>query len=536
MSSQSTISQGPPARATLWGRALVLAIAVGAIAWFAFFAKSLLLKYPPVGPDEAFFADPAINLAHHGSMSTDLLDGTMPGIGQRTYWMPPVYFLYLAAIFRFSGDGVVAVRLASIAAALAALVLTYLVALRTGLGRWISLLAPALVAIDAVFLRGALMGRMDMLALAFILLALWLATGPAGLWNSFFTGMACALAVLTHPIGVVAGVSVLGWRLAWRDTRTLRALAPLLAGMIVPMLAWLAYIAQDPSSFLAQFGGQLIRKSVAHPSLDLYATCLYRLVAQYTFANGRLMDAVWALPLWILGILGLGDAEVRTRGEDSPARRSLFLLYACQFLIMLAVFLSNGEMWYALYVIPITAIGLCHLVNNCRPITAFSLRTVATGVVVLWIGGFVLSNLQHVARLNHLQNVVRRSETDYAEWSAEISRRIPLNSTLLLSIIPDPYFGLRSRSDLSLRECLPDRIPVDRDAYWQYMSQADYVILGAGFNSPTLAVQEFLRSHGTLVDSVGNADTGYFARVYRVNKPNPVASQAGGTSTTRSAK
>ena len=289
--------------------------------------------------------------------------------------------------------------------------------------------------------------------------------------------------------------------------------------MIVPLVPWLAYIARDPSSFVAQFGGQLVRKSVSHPSLDLFATSIYRLVAQYTFEGGRLMDALWALPLWIMGIVGLGQAEVRIRGNDSPARRALFLLYACQVLIILAVFLSNGEMWYAIYVIPITAIGLCQLVISCRPVTPFSLRTVAAGVVLIWIGGFVLSNLQHMLRTNHTQNVVRRSETDYAVWSSEIGRRIPPGSTLLLSIIPDPYFGLASRSDLTFRECLPDRIPVDRDAYWRYMSEAGYVILGTGFRSPTVAVEEFVRSNGTLIDSVGNADAGYFARVYRVNKP-----------------
>jgi hypothetical protein len=51
------------------------------------------------------------------------------------------------------------------------------------------------------------------------------------------------------------------------------------------------------------------------------------------------------------------------------------------------------------------------------------------------------------------------------------------------------------------------------------MSQMDYVIVGLGFRAPTIAVEEFLRQNGTLVDTVGDADRGYFARIYKVNKP-----------------
>jgi 4-amino-4-deoxy-L-arabinose transferase-like glycosyltransferase len=520
MTSSPGETSKPRLPLALIGKVAVLAFAISSALWFAYFAKALLFKYPPIGPDEAFFANPAINLLHHGTMSTDLLDGTLPGIGQRTYWMPPVYFLYVASIFRFTGPHLVALRLGSLAAALAVLVLTYLLAVRSGLGRWTSLLPASLVALDAVFLRGALMGRMDILALAFILLSLWLATGSASPRNSFLTGIACASATLTHPVGAVAVVSVVAWRLLWRETRTLPSVSPLIAGIAVACLPWLAYIALDPTSFVAQFGGQLVRKSAGHASVaGFFATSFLRLIAQYTFEHGRLIDAVWALPLWFVGMMGLGDSEVSLRADDSPVRRSLILLYGCQALIIAAVLLSSGEMWYTLYVIPITAIGVCHLLRNGCRAKSIGLRTVLTWLIFFWVGGFLLSNLQHVSKLNYLDNVANRSETNYWDWSSAISNKIPPGSRLLLSIIPDPYFGLRTRSDLSFRECLPDRIPIDHNAYWNYMSQTDYVIVGLGFRAPTIAVEEFLRQNGTLVDTVGDADRGYFARIYKVNKP-----------------
>ena len=186
--------------ASTWVRVALLSLTLASLVWFVFFAGALLLKYPPVSVDEALFANPAINLIEQGRMSTDLLEGTLPGIGQRTYWMPPLYFLYVGGVFRLAGQSLVVLRLASEAAAFAVLFVTYLLSLRTGVGRWMSLIPVCLMALDTVFLRGALVGRMDMLALSLILLSLWFATRPLSPGNSFVTGIVSALAILAHPI------------------------------------------------------------------------------------------------------------------------------------------------------------------------------------------------------------------------------------------------------------------------------------------------------------------------------------------------
>lgn len=361
-----------------------------------------------------------------------------------------------------------------------------------------------------------------MLALVFILLSLWLATKSTAPWNSFLTGMVCALAALTHPVGVVAAVSVVVWRLLSRKTRTLRALLPLLVGILIAFLPWLAYILLDPHNFIGQFGAQLARKSAGHASMYFLARSSFALIAQYAFEDGRLIDVVWVLPLLFFGMAGLRDTELRLRPNDSRERRSLLLLYGCQ-VLTIAVVLLNSEFWYTIYIIPITAIGLCHLLNNGRSFASLGwARIVLTSVVLLWIGGFLYSNLQHALRLNYLQNVVYRSEADYGGWSSEISRKIPPGSRVLLSITPDPYFGLMGRSDLTIREFLPESFPTNHDTHWRYMSQADYVIVGVRFGLPTDAVREFLRSNCTLIDTVGRTDRGYFARIYRVNNPGSV--------------
>src|SRR5579862_1963825 len=157
-------------------RTLTLAAIVGALGTFAYFATALFLKYPPVWPDEALYANPAINILRRGVMASDSWPGLLLGTNRHTYIAPPFYFLYLAGWFRLWGVGIVVMRLSSVAAGVVALAATYFLGVKSGLSPWLSLIPPSLLAIDSVFLRAALIGRPDMLALAFILLALLAAT------------------------------------------------------------------------------------------------------------------------------------------------------------------------------------------------------------------------------------------------------------------------------------------------------------------------------------------------------------------------
>jgi 4-amino-4-deoxy-L-arabinose transferase-like glycosyltransferase len=495
----------------------IFVLVLASMAWFGYFAKPLLLKHPPVSVDEALFANPAISLLHHGTMSTDLLRGTMPGIGQHTYWTPPLYFLYLAAVFRIAGPSLVSLRLATTATALAVLFLTYLLSIRTGLSRRMALLPVCLVAVDAMFLRGALVGRMDMLTLCFILLALWMATRSFAPWNSFVTGVTCAIALLTHPAGIVAPIAVIAFYLLSAESRRLRSFVPLMAGILIPFLPWLIYISFAPRDFLAQFGGQLARKAKGHNLHDSFVSFFFYLIGQYANDGGPITDILWVLPLWIVGLAGLGDAARLASSQDRSRARSLYLIYGSQILII-ALILWSGQVWYIVYVIPITAIGVIHFLNNTlsppRGISGMALAF----LVLCCVGGFVVMNLRHTARVNYRQNILYRPEFDYPQWSSEVSRKTPPGSTVLLCLTPDLYFGLKDRQDLTLREYLPPNIPIGHDAYWSYLSQADYVIVGKGSQSPSADVEDFLRSKGTLIDTVGNEEHGYFARIYRVTR------------------
>jgi 4-amino-4-deoxy-L-arabinose transferase-like glycosyltransferase len=503
----------------LLARCVILAITATCVLWFCFSAKALLLNYPPVWPDEACFANPAINLLQHGHLSTDLLQGALPGIEKHTYWMPPLYFIYLAGVFLLAGPSLEALRIASLVPALGLLVLTYVLARRVGLGRWLSLLPIAILTVDAVFLRGALVGRMDMLALFLTLLALWFAT-TGNLRNArstrlFVVGVICGLPAMVHPVGAIAPASVFIWFLLSPETRTRRCILLFLAGLLVVALSWLCYILVDPSSFLGQFGAQLARKSARHTSLHSITASVSILSQQYAAHFGRLVEVIWAPPLLLLGIIGL-ILRGRTPAFTELQLRNRRLLLCCE-LLAAALVLWGGEMWYLVYLIPIAAIGLCLLLRELvrRWPSDWEGIGVLLALIGIWICGFVWINVKHVVTVKN-SNVA--AESDYKYFSGEISQSIPSGSRVLLAIVPDPYFVLRNRPDLVLREYVPDNLPVPHDVYLRYLANADYIVLGEP-QTFALTVEDFVQLHGTLIGTVGTSGKGYFARIYKVNHP-----------------
>jgi len=494
-----------PALVAAVGRIAVITVAGTALSIFAFYARVLLLKYPPVWPDESLFANTALNLLHHKGLATDLLSGIVPGIEHRTYLMPPAYFFYLAGVFSVWGTSVFAVRLASLAAALLVMGLVFSLGLRSGLGPWLSLIPVSLLAVDSVFLRAAVIGRMDMLAVAFILLALRLSLPKQASCfpgSPFLTGLACALALLTHPIGAVA---VIAMAAAWAQlpgVRRRRALARMLAGFSLPMLAWSVYIIQDPGSFIAQFGGQLMRKAGRHPgTLARLMENLVLNLGQYGLAQ-ELTGLAWAC--------GLGGLYLAAR-----KRKELLVVCAAQILVLAAILWSK-EIWYPVYVAPLTALGLGLLVAVDKP---WGPRKGWLCCLALFISVvFARGSLRHLADINALQNKVYRKETNYEAFCADISVLIPPGSRTLISLIPDPYLKLAMRPDLVLREFVPEGFPVDPGQYRRYLATSDYIVAGVA-GAPSVEVSEFLRARGELVATVGKHDgVGYYARIYKVRR------------------
>ncbi len=514
--------------ATTAVKVFLIALTVSTIGSFIFHVKALLLKYPPVWPDEALFANVAINLIHRGELSMDIFSGTLLGIGRRAVFMPPLYYFYLASIFHFWGPGIVVMRLSSLAAALAVIIMTYGLGLRSGLGRWLSLVPVCFLVVDKAFLRAAILGRMEMLSLAFMLVAFWLAMdvtnaeGRPGAKTSFLAGLACASAALTHPLGAAAAPAVVGARTVIAGGPRRRVLAPMLAGLFLPVSAWAVYISLDWKAFASQFGGHMAARLPPLPHSSVSAATLrvgHMLhVALANIARSgpdvRTPDEVMTLIVIASGFAGLCLAAIE--------RKETLVLPLCQPMILPLVVFGRG-----VYLLPLTAVGLAHLIHLAKQRIPWRMAC-ATGAVFLcsWFG---LRSFAVTSRINYVRNVVYKDGTNYFTWCQDISRALPSRSQVLISVIPDPYFCLIDRPDLKLREFLDESVPIDPQRYQQYMADADYVIIGPDREnpmtenkSPSPRVNDFAQSAGKLIAVVGtSSEQGYFARIYKVAKRLP---------------
>lgn len=239
-----------------------LVLCAALIGYLLLTSGSIFTKLPWV--DEGVFASPAYNLISKGYMGTTAMEtaGTpWQGIERHTYWIVPLHMLAQAGWYDLFGFGLFSMRALSAVWGLAALAALYSVALRLSGDRAVAALAAALIALDCSFIATASSGRMDMMnaALGMAGLAAYLSLRERHLPVAVLAGhsLVCASG-LSHPNGILYFASLLFLtiyfdrrRISWRHWAL--AAVPYCAGA----LAWGLYILQDPSSFFAQFAGNM---------------------------------------------------------------------------------------------------------------------------------------------------------------------------------------------------------------------------------------------------------------------------------------
>jgi 4-amino-4-deoxy-L-arabinose transferase-like glycosyltransferase len=483
-------------------RICLILLTTASLAGYAYHAWALFLKYPPVWPDEPVYAQPADNLIHHGKMSTPLMD-MLPGMTERTYWMPPLYFLYLCPFFAAFGTGIVVMRLSSVFAAVAGLVLLYAIGRRAGLGKFLAMFPPAVMAVDHVFLSGSLIGRMEMLTLALVLVTLWQWLNRSPSWiRSFLCGLTAGLAALSHPMGMMAPLAVLAGELIFPHGPRRRNLLAMIGGCLLVGLAWGAYILQDTASFIAQFSPMLARKAGRHMPLE------ERLSTNLVLRYGK--DCAFAAVFWILGFAGLVVAAIK--------RKELWTVVVLQ-VVSFALISWSVEIWYPVYMIPLSCLGVAFLLDFSQKLFDSrygGLAITMALVVVIVVGWFAWENLSNIRRIDRSRNGQFAAGTDYAEFCRQISDALPDGSRVILSSIPDPYFGLAGRKDLKLQEF--PAIPIDREKYQKNIESYDYVVTGKGISNEQL--REFVSGHGEVIKVIRlGVNGGYEGRVVRIVKP-----------------
>ena len=359
---------------------------------FVFLSVSLALtKMPWV--DEAWFASSSVNLAQHGFLgNTILTDGDWAGLAQYTYWQPPMFFLIEGLVFKIFGSGLIQARLLNVFWGLIALFAFYFLAKKFLSQKWAIGLAMFLLSADFYFISGSADGRMDIMAVALMLIAydfyLYLRLKRLS-WAIFSSAMAIVLSGLTHPNGIIG---LAGWlfliiyfdRAKISIKLILLAILPFLLGAI----GWAAYILQNWPIFQAQFFGNIAywQKWSAWPiKWPIVNEVFYR----YFYGYGLLPSQQGHLEmLKILILLGLGGLFIFscTKIKYIKARGWLAILILLIIHVLVLMFLiSNKTPIYLIYVTPLLILNAVLVIGllSRRPKLLMTLLLLGLGTISL---------------------------------------------------------------------------------------------------------------------------------------------------------
>jgi 4-amino-4-deoxy-L-arabinose transferase-like glycosyltransferase len=383
-------------------RRLVLVAIV--LVYLALAVGSALTKRP--WSDEAWFANPAWNLATRGFMGTTVLrtgEAWLRGIERHTYWVMPLGLLTEAAWYKLFGFSLFKTRLLETAWGLVALLAWYVFIKKLTNDVRLALLTAALLAIDYVFVSAASFGRMDMMsaALGLCAYAAYMSLRERNLTLAIFVSQTLTcLSGMTHPHG--GTLTFLGLlfvtlyfdraRLSWRQL--IVAAVPYLVGA----LGWGAYISQDPTNFLTQFKGNATTggraSALTHPWLGLkweitrrYATA-YGLGAHSTGHTGPIVLKSLVLVAYACALAGVLFVR-RLRGE-AHVRVLLWLILI--YFVALSIVDGQKLYYYLVHIVPlytaVLAVWLCWCWRE-RPLPRLLLVACIAALVVVQAGGLV---------------------------------------------------------------------------------------------------------------------------------------------------
>lgn len=214
--------------------------------------------------DEAWFVNPAYDLAFHGRMGSNVLEPSghylnayLRGVQERTYIFPPNHLVALAGWLRLFGFSAFITRVYSVCWSAIGLAALFYVLLRLFPDRRVAQLAVLLAAIDFIFLWSTADGRPEAVAnsLAICSVAAYLHFREANLGKAVFVSQIFAAAgVFAHfnALLIVLSLVAAAWYL---DRKRLRLQYVLWAAAPYAFfgLLWSFYILQKPSDFVAQF-------------------------------------------------------------------------------------------------------------------------------------------------------------------------------------------------------------------------------------------------------------------------------------------
>ena len=348
------------------------------------------------GNNEAWFANPAVDLLVRHKMGTPVVEGVgtwLAGIDQHTYWTMPLYSLVQVPWYWLFGFSLLTQRLLTSVLGIGVLFCVYALVKKLST-EWAAVLSVVFIGCDYEFIKQSAEGRMDMLCafLGFAGLALYLNLRETNFRRAvLLSNVAAAASCMTHPCGVLAMTGL--WaimfyfdrkRLGWKDVA--------LAGSpyVIALALWGAYILPAPASFLAQMKGNArgIQAEIGGGerfNLALHPRWAFKLEMGTRYASNY--HAGTMPRVYLIGLIAMVVLAWRTRRKEHVAVALIASLYFLQ----LTLLEGTKREQYLVHSIPVLAIALAVVLCSIELPRWYKATMVAAGVaLVLTIQGVTM--------------------------------------------------------------------------------------------------------------------------------------------------
>lgn len=382
-------SAGNPLRRTAWGL-----LALGAL--------FLLWRFPtmwcqPGGQDEECYAVPGLTILTSGLPQMPQLPvrdvrSVFYRSDDAVYLEPPFFFYFQSLFYAVLPDTYGTARLASATAGVLLIVLTGVLALRTGLTPAAALWGAGLFMTSRWLFFNATMARPDTLCSVFGLLMV-LAVHE---WDRsrkvrwlVAAGVSVGLGGLTHPFALAYAVQAAVWTaLRSRGAGRIRNPALVAAVSLAVAALWIPLIVQYPETFRIQFRNQFIH--------DAGGSLLGRLVWPWESLAYHLRQTWPHIGPWqfLLPVAGTAWALAAPREPEADPRWIGWLALSGAFLIAVLVGAHHPVFGYFSYPAALAFVGVGGAVDRLsRGLRRIPVLGRLPGVALLLGAGMVLSML-----------------------------------------------------------------------------------------------------------------------------------------------
>ncbi|MDX1957928.1 MAG: glycosyltransferase family 39 protein [Leptospiraceae bacterium] len=430
---------------------------------FLFLSYKSGIDYPAIWPDEVLFFSPAFDLHRTGTFSTSVLSGLIPGMEHSTLWMPPVYMISLAAIFKVFPDTIETARMFSSFIGLGTVFIFYRITLALNLSNLAKILGVVLLFTDLVFFKISHSARMESICLLFGLTSILFTLEKR---NSFGIGFLLGLSFLSHPFGIVYSIPIASI-LFFEKRFTWKEIIYSGFGFLIPILIWGIYVFPRLELFQIQFGAQLGRKK------DLLGKFSY-------LTKFKIILSTFKYPLFKFTVVLLGVVAFLFTIKNWEKKSIWILVYLGTIFVFLIL---SSEMWYVFHLVPalvLFSIQLLEYKTKLSKFFIFASLNYNLSVLGILIFSIFFSN-----------KIINTTFEFYTKLDEMIEDR----DGIYLQAIPDPFFYLKEKyPSRRILEFVPGELPLPKEKIQETAKQLSVFVF---YNEELMneTIRNFLKEH-----------------------------------------